>query len=253
MTELFGRLAPGADLDAARAELRAIHGAMMKEHAEAYPANADFRIDAVLLRDQITSSARTVLLVLLAASALVFVIACSNVANLILARSVRREGELAIRAALGREPAARCGGRCLPRACCCAAPARSLGVRWRGRWWRYWRDTPRASRYARSTSPSTPALLWVGVALALVGRRAAGVRSAPAVGRRGERHSRLSSGSVRITAGHEPAAASLCDDPDRRVVRAAGRRRHAADDADRAPGDADRIQTRATCSRSTCP
>ena len=53
------------------------------------------------LRDQITSPARTVLLVLLAASALVFVIACSNVANLILARSVRREGELAVRAALG--------------------------------------------------------------------------------------------------------------------------------------------------------
>ncbi len=55
----------------------------------------------MLLRDQITSRAKTVLLVLLAASVLVFVIACSNVANLILARSVRREGELAIRAALG--------------------------------------------------------------------------------------------------------------------------------------------------------
>src|SRR6266545_4086002 len=101
MTELFGRLAPGADLDAARAELRAVHGAMVQEHPESYPRNADFRIDAVRLRDQITSSARTVLLVLLAASALVFIIACSNVANLILARSVRREGELAIRAALG--------------------------------------------------------------------------------------------------------------------------------------------------------
>jgi putative ABC transport system permease protein len=101
MTELFGRLAPGADIDAARAELRAAHAAMLKSYPEAYPQQADFRIDAVGLRDQITSSARTVLLVLLAASALVFVIACSNVANLILARSVRREGELAVRAALG--------------------------------------------------------------------------------------------------------------------------------------------------------
>jgi len=101
MTELFGRLAPDASLETARAELRTIHAAMLQDHPEAYPKAADFRIEAVGLRDQITSSARTVLLVLLAASALVFVIACSNVANLILARSVRRQGELAIRAALG--------------------------------------------------------------------------------------------------------------------------------------------------------
>src|SRR5262244_1631052 len=101
MTELFGRLAPGVDLEKARAELRLVHGSIVKEHPEAYSAKADFRIEATLLRDQITSRARTVLLVLLAASALVFVIACSNVANLILARSVRREGELAVRAALG--------------------------------------------------------------------------------------------------------------------------------------------------------
>ena len=101
MTELFGRLAPGVDLETARAELRLAHETIVKEHPEAYSAKADFRIEAVLLRDQITSRARTVLLVLLAASALIFVIACSNVANLILARTVRREGELAIRAALG--------------------------------------------------------------------------------------------------------------------------------------------------------
>ena len=106
MTQVFGRLAPGADLDAARAELRTIHGAVLQEHPESYPKNADFRIDAVRLRDQITSPARTILLVLLAASGLIFIIACSNVANLILARSVRREGELAIRAALGASGAA---------------------------------------------------------------------------------------------------------------------------------------------------
>jgi predicted permease len=101
MTELFARLAPGATLEDARAELRAAHGAILAEHPEAYSPKADFRIDAVQLRDQITSPARTVLLVLLAASALIFIIACSNVANLILARSVRREGELAVRASLG--------------------------------------------------------------------------------------------------------------------------------------------------------
>src|SRR6202451_1470370 len=101
MTELFGRLAPGATLEQARAELRTVHGAILKEHPEAYSPRADFRIDAVRLRDQITSRARTVLWVLLAASVLVFIIACSNVANLILARTVRREGELSIRAALG--------------------------------------------------------------------------------------------------------------------------------------------------------
>jgi predicted permease len=101
MTELFGRLAPGADLEAARADLKTAHGAILREFPESYSPKGDFRIDAVRLRDQITSPARTVLLVLLAASALVFVIACSNVANLVLARSVRREGELAVRAALG--------------------------------------------------------------------------------------------------------------------------------------------------------
>lgn len=101
MTELFGRLAPGADLESARAELRAVHGTILKSHPDAYSPKAEFRIEAVMLRDQITANARTVLWVLLAASLLVFVIACSNVANLILARTVRREGELSIRAALG--------------------------------------------------------------------------------------------------------------------------------------------------------
>src|SRR5258707_780993 len=101
MTELFGRLAPGATLESANAELRTLYAGMIRQHPADYAQKGDNRIHAVRLRDQITSGARTILWVLLAASILVFIIACSNVANLILARSVRREGELAIRAALG--------------------------------------------------------------------------------------------------------------------------------------------------------
>jgi putative ABC transport system permease protein len=101
MTEIFGRLKPESTIDEARAEIAAIHAAAMREHPEAYSKRANVQVTVTRLRDQITMPARTVLLVLLAAAGVVFVIACSNVANLILARSVRREGELAVRAALG--------------------------------------------------------------------------------------------------------------------------------------------------------
>ncbi|HEX3745894.1 MAG TPA: ABC transporter permease [Bryobacteraceae bacterium] len=101
MTELFGRLKPGVTLEAAQADLKAAYQSMVQQHPEAYSPRGHNRITAVRLRDQVTSKASTVLWVLLAASGLVFVIACSNVANLVLARTVRREGELGIREALG--------------------------------------------------------------------------------------------------------------------------------------------------------
>jgi predicted permease len=167
MTELFGRLAPGATLDQARAELRSAYSAMKKDHAEAYAQEADFQIGAKLLHDQITSGARTVLLVLLAASGLVFIIACCNVANLILARTVRREGELAVRVALGASKGALRRMLLAESLLLCGAGA-ALGVL---------SAQPMVAVLARYASRFSiraldfrvdSSLLWVGAALAIV-------------------------------------------------------------------------------------
>lgn len=101
MTQLFGRLKPEASLESARAELNTIYAAMTRDNPESYSTRDNMQMHATMLRDQISSPARPILIILLIAAGLVFIIACSNVANLILARSVRREGELAVRAALG--------------------------------------------------------------------------------------------------------------------------------------------------------
>ena len=101
MTELFGRLTPGVSVDDARAELERIHRDVVREHPDAYSAREQVSLAVTPLKDQISAPARPVLLILLAAAAVVFVIACSNVANLILARSIRRQGELAVLASLG--------------------------------------------------------------------------------------------------------------------------------------------------------
>ncbi len=105
MTEVFGRLAPGTTVEAARAELRSVYGAMISAHPEVYKASSHYAIDVTRMHEQINSKANTVLWILFAASGLLFVIASSNVANLVLARTVRRESELAVRSALGASTA----------------------------------------------------------------------------------------------------------------------------------------------------
>src|SRR5580692_8253912 len=101
MTEVFARLAPGATLDAARAELQTSYSAMTQAHPEVYKPEDHFAISVTRLHDQINAQASMILWILFAAAGLLFVIASSNVANLVLARTVRREPELAVRSALG--------------------------------------------------------------------------------------------------------------------------------------------------------
>ncbi len=199
MTELFGRLAPGATLEQARAELRTAHATIMKDHPEAYPVKADFHIEAALLRDQITSKARTVLWVLLAASGLVFIIACSNVANLILARTIRREGELVVRAALGASTAALRRVLLAESLLLCGAGA-ALGVL---------SARPMVAILARYASRFSvraldltvdSSILWVGAGLALAAAALlAFVPRLPTGG--GTNAISLSNGSARITGG----------------------------------------------------
>jgi predicted permease len=101
MTDVFARLAPGATEEAARAEIAQIAAQLHAEYPEAYPPRFGFETVVTPWLDQITQQARPMLLILFGTAVFVLVIACANVANLTLTRLIRRERELAIRAALG--------------------------------------------------------------------------------------------------------------------------------------------------------
>jgi putative ABC transport system permease protein len=236
MTELFGRLAPGATLDQARTELRSVYSTIKKDHPEAYAEKSNFQIGAKLLRDEITSGARPVLLVLLAASGLVFIIACCNVANLILARTVRREGELAIRTALGAtrgalrrmllaESLLLCGAGAVV-GVMSAQPMVAVLARY-------------ASRFSVRAFDLTvdSSLLWVGAVLAIVAAvilafvpRLPSADVSSGLSRRRRAHHQQ----------HQPPSTTLCRNPNFRVLYLAGRRQHVDHYPHRAAEDPDR-------------
>jgi predicted permease len=101
MTEMIARLTPGATVERARAEVKAIRARVQADHVDAYDPGSNYRVSVTPFREVLGEQARLTLYLLMGAAAFVLVISCANVANLTLMRSVGREHELVVRAALG--------------------------------------------------------------------------------------------------------------------------------------------------------
>ena len=95
--DCYGRLRAGVDLGAAQAEMNLIAGRLGRE----YPMDHDWTVAVLSLRDHLTMDSRPVLLLLQGVVAFILLIVCSNVAGLLLTRSIGRRGELAVRLSLG--------------------------------------------------------------------------------------------------------------------------------------------------------
>lgn len=101
MMSVFGRLKDGVPVEQAKENLATIASNLQKEYPDAYPENRGYAATLEPLQEELTRKAKPTFLILLGTAGFVLLIACANVANLTLARLMRREREMAIRAALG--------------------------------------------------------------------------------------------------------------------------------------------------------
>ncbi len=101
MTEMIARLAPGATVEQARAEVETIRARVQAEYPDAYDPGSGFHVSVIPFQEVLGEKARLTLWLLMGAAAFVMIISCANVANLSLMRGVRREHELVVRAVLG--------------------------------------------------------------------------------------------------------------------------------------------------------
>jgi putative ABC transport system permease protein len=184
---VVARLAPGTTLDRASAEMRTIAGALTREYPEFMTG---YTTNVVSMRDDMVAAVKPMLLILLAGATLLLLVACANIANLLLARAVSRRREIAVREALGAGRA-RLVRQLLTESIVMALVGGLLGtgaaaVLTRGLLALAPSDLPRLSAirvdggvlaYALATSVASGLLFGVVPALRLVGRRRAGATS----------------------------------------------------------------------------
>jgi len=98
---IVARLRPGVSVERAQAEMNSITARLRAEHPDVYPPNGGLTFSIVPLLEQVVGDVRRTLGVLLGTVGFVLLIACANVANLLLSRAVGRQQEIAVRTALG--------------------------------------------------------------------------------------------------------------------------------------------------------